>query len=58
MLTATLQYGWSLHHGETAGEKSERDAQLTATAKVYECVAINLDCEAVIRQHAVATFRR
>jgi hypothetical protein len=48
VLTSTLQYGWSLNDGETTGEKSEWEAHLTATAKVSECVAINLDYKAVI----------
>jgi|GEM_PF-6687966 len=48
VLSSSLQYGWSLHNGETTGEKSEWEAHLTATAKVSENVDINLDYKAVI----------
>ncbi len=48
VLTSTLQYGWSLEDGETNGEKSEWEAHLTATAKVSDRVAINLDYKAVV----------
>lgn len=48
VLTATMQYGWSLEDGETNGEKSEWEAHLTATAKVSERFTINLDYKAVV----------
>ena len=47
-LTSTLQYGWSLDNGETTGRKAEWEAHLTASVKVSENVAINLDYKAVI----------
>lgn len=48
VLTSTLQYGWSLDDGETTGTKREWEAHLTASLKITERVAINLDYKAVI----------
>lgn len=48
VLTTTLQYGWSLEDGETTGAKREWEAHLTATVKVCEGVAVNLDYKGVL----------
>ena len=47
-LTSTVQYGWSLDNGETTGRKAEWEGHLTLSAKVSECVSLNLDYKAVV----------
>lgn len=48
VLTSTVQYGWSLDNGDTTGRKSEWEAHLTASMKVWEGVSVNLDYKAVV----------
>lgn len=48
VLSATMQYGWSLDDGVTTGEKNEWEGHLTASYKLMEYVSANLDYKGVL----------